>query len=320
MTQNQSETRNQSETQAQSGTRSRTGKETVTVIGLGPMGQAMAAAYLDAGYEVTVWNRSPGKDAGLLARGARPAATAAEAVAASGLTVLSLIDVDVMYGTLAEADLTGRVLANLSSDVPDKARAAARWAEERGASYLTGGVNVPPTGIGQAGASVFVSGPREAYDGHRAALDVLAATDYRGADPGHAQLYYQLNMIMFWTAYTGWYQALAVARANGLTAAEVLPYAGATADTMRGFFEGSAPLVDAGAHEGTYERLAMCAASVEHVLHTAADSGVDTGILAAHAELYRRGVAAGFGADSSSRLIGLLEGAVAEPASAPARI
>ncbi|MFZ3471984.1 NAD(P)-dependent oxidoreductase [Streptomyces sp. 4.24] len=297
MSKNQSQNQNQNE------------RATVSVLGLGPMGQAMAAAYLDAGYEVTVWNRSPGKDAGLLARGAHPAATAAEAVAASALTVLSLIDVDAMYGVLADASLTGRVLANLSSDVPDKARAAARWAEERGASYLTGGVNVPPSGIGQEGASVFVSGPREAYEGHRAALDVLAATDYRGADPGYAQLYYQLNMIMFWTAYTGWYQALAVARANGLTAADVLPYAGYTADAMRGFYEGSAPLVDAGAHEGTHQRLAMCAASVEHVLHTAADSGVDTGILAAHAELYRRGVGAGFGADSSSRLIGLLEGA-----------
>lgn len=220
--------------------------------------------------------------------------------------MLSLIDVDAMYTVLGDADLGGRALANLSSDVPDKARAAARWARERGASYLTGGVNVPPAGIGQEASSAFISGPEEVYEKHRAALDVLAATDYRGADAGHAQLYYQLNMIMFWTAYTGWYQALAVARANGLTAADIVPYAGYTADTMRGFYEGSAPLVDADAHAGTYERLAMCAASVEHVLHTAADSGVDTRILTAHAELYRRGLAAGFGADSSSRLIQML--------------
>ncbi|MFJ1564750.1 hypothetical protein [Streptomyces erythrochromogenes] len=33
---------------------------------------------------------------------------------------------------------------------------------------------------------------------------------------------------------------------------------------------------------------------------------MDTKILAAHAELYRRGVDAGFGAESSSRLIQLL--------------
>lgn len=210
----------------------------VTVVGLGPMGRAMANAYLDAGHEVTVWNRSTGKDDELVARGARRAAGIAEAVAASPLTVLSLIDVEAMYGTLGDTGLDGRVLVNLSSDVPEKARAAARWAEARGAAYLTGGVNVPPAGIGQEGSSIFISGPWEVYEEHRAALDLLAATDYRGADPGHAQLYYQLNMILFWTAYTGWYQAVAVARANGLTAADILPYAGYTADTMRGFFTG----------------------------------------------------------------------------------
>ncbi|MFC9822631.1 NAD(P)-dependent oxidoreductase [Streptomyces erythrochromogenes] len=278
----------------------------VTVVGLGPMGRAMAAAYLDAGYEVTVWNRSAGKDPDLVARGARSAPGIAEAVAASPLVVLSLIDVEAMYGTLGDADLTGRVLANLSSDLPDKARAAARWAGERGAAYLTGGVNVPPAGIGREGSSIFISGPREAYEEHRAALDLLAATDYRGSDPGHAQLYYQLNMILFWTAYTGWYQAVAVARANGLTASDILPYAGYTADTLRGFYTESAALVDAGDHSGEDQRLTMCAASVEHILHTAADSGVDTAILAAHAELYRRGVEAGFGDESSSRLIQLL--------------
>ncbi|MFH7595996.1 NAD(P)-binding domain-containing protein [Streptomyces racemochromogenes] len=287
----------------------------VSIIGLGPMGQAMAAAYLDAGYAVTVWNRSPGKDTALVARGARRAATAAEAVAASTLSVVSLIDVDAAYTALADADLDGRVLANLSSDVPEKARAAAGWARERGASYLTGGVNVPPAGIGREGASIFISGPGEVYGQHRAALDVLGATDYRGADPGHAQLYYQLNMTMFWTAYTGWYQAVAIARANGLTAADILPYAGYTADSMRAFYEGSAPLADADDPDGTAARLAMCAASLDHVVHTAADSGVDTGILAAHAALYRRGVDAGYGADGTARLLGLL----ASPQAAAAR-
>ncbi|WP_330331157.1 NAD(P)-binding domain-containing protein [Streptomyces sp. NBC_00536] len=278
----------------------------VSIIGLGPMGRAMAAVYLDAGHEVTVWNRSPGKDTDLVARGARRAATAAEAVAASALTVLSLIDVDAMYTALDGADLSGRTLVNLSSDVPDKAREAALWVAERGAAYLTGGVNVPPSGIGQEGSTAFVSGPEEVYAAHRETLDLLVETDYRGADPGHAQLYYQLNMIMFWTSMTGFHQAVAVAQAHGLTAADVLPHAAYTTDSMRGFLGFYAPRIDAGEHGGDVDRLAMCAASVEHILHTAADAGVDTGILAAHADLFRRGLAAGLGEDSSSRLVGLL--------------
>jgi 3-hydroxyisobutyrate dehydrogenase-like beta-hydroxyacid dehydrogenase len=48
-------------------------------IGLGQMGHGMAANLLRAGHEVTVYNRSPGKAGELVARGAREAASVAEA-------------------------------------------------------------------------------------------------------------------------------------------------------------------------------------------------------------------------------------------------
>ncbi|MFD7522111.1 NAD(P)-binding domain-containing protein [Paenibacillus chitinolyticus] len=43
-------------------------RKSVTVIGLGPMGQAMAGVYLERGYQVTVWNRTPDKADELAAR------------------------------------------------------------------------------------------------------------------------------------------------------------------------------------------------------------------------------------------------------------
>jgi 3-hydroxyisobutyrate dehydrogenase-like beta-hydroxyacid dehydrogenase len=290
-------------------TGSGTGSVTVTVIGLGPMGRAMAAAHLDAGHRVTIWNRSPGKDTELVARGAVSAATAAEAVAASGLTVISLIDIDALCATLADVDLRGRTLVNLSSDTPAKARAASDWATARGAAYLSGGVNTNPDGVGKPDSSLFISGPEELYAAHRATLDVLGATDYRGPDPSHAQLYYQLNMIQFWTAFTGFYQAVAVARANGLTAADVAPYLSYTTDSLGGFNAWAASSIDAGDVGNAAARFDMCAASVEHILHTAADSGIDPSILQAHAALFRRGLARGFGPDGTVRLMELLEGA-----------
>ncbi|MFV8162217.1 NAD(P)-dependent oxidoreductase [Mycobacterium sp. 134] len=48
-------------------------------IGLGNMGAAMAANLLRAGHEVTAYNRSPDKVAALAAKGARPAASVADA-------------------------------------------------------------------------------------------------------------------------------------------------------------------------------------------------------------------------------------------------
>lgn len=41
-----------------------------TVLGLGEMGSALAAALIDAGHSTTVWNRSPAKARPLAARGA----------------------------------------------------------------------------------------------------------------------------------------------------------------------------------------------------------------------------------------------------------
>src|ERR1700755_739049 len=51
----------------------------VAFIGLGRMGHGMAGRYLDAGFTVAVWNRSKSKAEDLIARGARWAASPADA-------------------------------------------------------------------------------------------------------------------------------------------------------------------------------------------------------------------------------------------------
>ncbi|MFF8836473.1 NAD(P)-dependent oxidoreductase [Streptomyces sp. NPDC015130] len=282
----------------------------VTVIGLGPMGRAMAGAYLDQGYAVTLWNRTPSRAAELVRRGAVLAASPAEAVAANEVVVLSLTDYDAFYGVLGAVDpavLAGKVLVNLSSDTPDRAREAAAWAAERGAVQLTGGILVPPSGVGDPDSSAFYSGPREVFEAHRGTLAVLTGgTDHRGEDPGLAALFYQLNMVMFWTALSGYWQAIALAGAHGISATELQPYARNALDLDR-FIDFYAPRVDAGHHGGDVDRLAMGLASTEHVLHTVVDAGVDAALPAAVVDLFRRGVEAGRGDDSASSLVELLK-------------
>jgi 3-hydroxyisobutyrate dehydrogenase-like beta-hydroxyacid dehydrogenase len=287
-------------------------KAPVTVIGLGPMGQAMAGAFLDAGHPVTVWNRTPSRADALVARGAVRADTVADAVTAGGPVVLSLTDYDAMYAVLQPAAhlLGGRVLVNLSSDTPEKSRAGARWAADRGAVMLTGGVLVPPYLIGTPESSTFYSGPRDAFDTHRATLEVLTRTDYRGEDHGLAPLYYQLNMVMFWTSMTGYWQAIALAQANGLTVEDVLPLA-RTALDVDAFLTFYAERIARGNHAGDVDRLAMGLASAEHVLHTVTDAGGDPTLPAAVAALFRRGVQAGHAADSVSSLVEVLRTAPA---------
>ncbi|MBB4914814.1 NAD(P)-dependent oxidoreductase [Streptosporangium saharense] len=282
--------------------------KSVTVIGLGPMGQAMAGAYLDGGYEVTVWNRTPARADGLVARGARRAETVETALTANELVVLSLIDYDAMDAVLARAPgsaLAGRTLVNLTSDTPDRARQAVAWLAGRGAVQISGGVQVPPPGIGTPEAMTYYSGQKDVIERHRTALEVLTGIEYLGEDPGLAALYYQIGIDMFWTALAGYLHGQAVAEANGISARDFLPHAVRTMD-LRYFLEFYAPRITAGDHAGDVDRISMGVASLEHVLRTAQASGVDGSLPAAVLEIFRQGVTAGHGQDSLTSLVGVL--------------
>jgi 3-hydroxyisobutyrate dehydrogenase-like beta-hydroxyacid dehydrogenase len=273
------------------------------------MGQAMARAFLDGGHAVTVWNRTASRADALVAAGAVLADSVEDAVKTNDLVILSLTDYEAMYKVLEPATgaLAGRVIVNLSSDTPEKTRAGARWIAEHGGIHITGGVTVPPSGIGNSESYTFYSGPREAFDRHRATLETLTSTDYRGEEPGLAALMYQIGMVMFWTSMLSYWQAVALADANGLKAEDILPHANQTMAAMPNFIEFYTKRIDAGDHGGDVDRLAMGMASVEHVLHTNADAGVDTALPAAVVDLFRRGMDAGHEADSFSSLVELLK-------------
>ncbi|MGI5163643.1 NAD(P)-dependent oxidoreductase [Spirillospora sp. CA-253888] len=281
------------------------GKRRVTVIGLGPMGRAMASAYLENGYEVTVWNRTASRADGLVEAGAVLAPSVADALAANDLVVLSLTDHEAMYAILGQAvhGLAGKSIVNLSSDTPEKSREAAAWAAGHGAQYLTGGVTSSPSGIGAPESFVFYSGPREVFEAVQETLQVIGKTDYRGEDQGLAALYYQLQLDIFWTTTLAWLHAVAMADANGISAEEFLPYASGTLASMPDFIGFYTPRLDAGNFSGDVERLSMGVASIDHVVRTAEDAGVDASLPAAVLEVFKRGMAAGYADDSATRLI-----------------
>jgi HAD superfamily hydrolase (TIGR01450 family) len=64
----------------------------VAVVGLGVMGSRIAMRLLDAGHEVTVWNRSAGKVSPLVDRGSAAAATPAEAASRAEVLVTMVSD------------------------------------------------------------------------------------------------------------------------------------------------------------------------------------------------------------------------------------
>ncbi|MEI5102261.1 NAD(P)-binding domain-containing protein [Streptomyces sp. PmtG] len=273
----------------------------VTVLGLGPMGQALASAFLAAGHPTTVWNRTPGRAEGLVESGAVAAATAADAIAASELVVVCVLDYDAVRAVIAPhaAALKGRTLANLTAGTPDDARATAEWAATHGVDYLDGAIMVPTYLVGGPATLVLHSGPADVYERHRATLQAVGGTCvHLGADPGRAGAHDVALLDIFWTALTGVVHAFALAGAEGVTARELAPYAKGVAGLLPDVIDTFAEQVDTGSYPAGGSNLRSAAAIMSHVLDASRGRGVDSTVISAAHEIARKGMTAGY-ADAS---------------------
>ena len=164
----------------------------VTVIGLGSMGSALASAFLDKGFPTTVWNRSNEKGADLVAKGAIRAGTISEAISASTLVVVCVLDYEAMHQVIDSEDVpvAGKVIVNLTSGTPAEARETAQWAQETSIGYLDGAIMAVPPMIGDEETLIFFGGPETLYRKHEKTLEALAgAATYLGDDCGLPSLY-----------------------------------------------------------------------------------------------------------------------------------
>ncbi|GHG22613.1 NAD(P)-dependent oxidoreductase [Streptomyces albogriseolus] len=283
----------------------------VTVLGLGPMGRALAGAFLEAGLRTTVWNRTPGRDRDLLARGASGARSAEEAVAASPLTVVCVVNYDAANAVLRRdavaGALKGRTVVNLSADTPERARDLADWAAGHGVRYLDGAIMTPTTTIGTPAAVFLHAGPEDLYEEHRPVLDALGGTHtHLGEEIGRAAAYDIALLDIFWTAMAGYAHALAVARAEGITARELAPFAQGIGEILPPIFEQSAEETDRGSFPGDGNPLTSAVSSMAHIVHTSEAHGIDAGVMRAAEGMARRAIGRGHGADGFLRVAELL--------------
>ncbi|MFJ5277264.1 NAD(P)-dependent oxidoreductase [Streptomyces parvulus] len=289
------------------------GRSAVTVLGLGPMGRALAAALLGAGLRTTVWNRTPGRDAEAVAQGALPAASAEDAVAASPLTVVCVVNYDASDAVLRQdavtAALRGRTVVNLSADTPGRARDTAAWAERHGVRYLDGAIMTPTPTIGTPDAVFLHSGPADLYEEHRPVLEALGGTHtHLGADPGRAAAFDIALLDIFWTAMSGYAHALALAGAEGVGPTELLPFAQGIGAILPPLFAESARELEAGTFPGDGNPLTSALSTMEHVVQVSDAHGIDAGLMRAAEAIARRAVERGHGADGFTRVAETLGG------------
>lgn len=197
-------------------------------IGTGVMGASMAGHLMDAGHELTVFNRTRQKAEGLLARGACWADTPADCAAGMD-AVITIVgypkDVEEVYlgekGILCTAR-PGAYLIDMTTTSPALWQRIAKAAEQKGLHPLDAPVSGGDTGARNATLSIMVGGEKADFDACVPLFEKMCKTIVYTGPAGCGQHTKMANQIAIAGCVTGVAEAVRYGQISGLDTQNML--------------------------------------------------------------------------------------------------
>lgn len=272
----------------------------VSVLGLGAMGSVLARTLLNAGLDVTVWNRSPERASALVHEGARQAASASEAIQASPLTIVCMIDkaaaLSVLQALEPGLSLSGKTLVNMSTGTVDDVTLSAAWVDRHDGHYIDGGIMCYPKDIGGAATTILYSGNIDAYHTHGQTLKLLAGNPkFLGADPTACTPAYLALYAFYFGAFAAWIEGAVLASTAGVSAEAFKTLSPIMTDMLVEGINTAADRITAGNYSGEQASVDVHVAGQEVVLDALVRAKAPHASTDAYLTYCRQAQAAGMG-------------------------
>jgi 3-hydroxyisobutyrate dehydrogenase len=196
--------------------------ERIAFVGLGTMGAAMAANLCRAGFEVTVWNRSPGRSGALVELGAAEAASPSAAARAADVVVSCVSDTPdvetVLFapGGVAEGLAAGSLVIDCSTISPAATAGFATRLRAQGIGFVDAPMSGGSEGAKHGTLTFFVGG--DAADAERAnpVLAAMGKTITYFGPAGSGQAVKAVNQVVIAGIYLGVAEGMILAMKAGL--------------------------------------------------------------------------------------------------------
>jgi 3-hydroxyisobutyrate dehydrogenase-like beta-hydroxyacid dehydrogenase len=285
----------------------------IAFLGLGQMGAPMATRLLEAGHELTVWNRTPAKAGPLVESGARLATSPEEAArgAEAVITMLSTPEVlrQVLFGEHGAAPRMepGSALIEMSTVGPEVVREIAGRLPE-GAEFVDAPVlgSVPQAADGSL--KVFVGGSDQAFRRWQPLLEAFGTPMDVGPLGAGAAMKLVANSTLG-AVMSGLGEALSLAEGLGLDLSDVLDV---LADSSIGVtVRSKRELIDSGVYPPRF-KLALAAKDLGLVTEAAAGAGRDLRVARAARSWLEEADRAGLGGLDYSAVTAHIRGAPAK--------
>jgi len=191
----------------------------MTVIGTGVIGSAVVRACADSGLEVSVWNRTPERSERLAGRNVRVHQKPAAAIEDSPIVLLCLLNYEITHQVLDEAgaDLSGRLVVQNASGVPDDVSPLRARVEAAGGRYLEAAILNYPDAIGTEDCFTVYGGAAEDFKELAGVTEALSGKQVRlGSDPGYAKAYHVVSSAFYYAFVNGFLECSAIAESLGV--------------------------------------------------------------------------------------------------------
>ena len=174
----------------------------VGFIGLGRMGLPMCYRLLQAGFDLTVHNRSQDKVRRISQDGARPARSTAEVTQETEVLLACLPDIaaveEVFLGKngIIENARPGQILVDHSTVGVKTSRACADAAEKKGALFLDAPISGGTERATDGSLTIMAGGPQQAYDQALPVFNAMGATVRRIGPTGTGTTIKLINQLL----------------------------------------------------------------------------------------------------------------------------
>jgi len=280
----------------------------VSLIGLGPMGIALARA-LQPGHTLTVWNRTAERATPILSQGTVLAPGALAAVQASPVVLVCVADYAASRSILATpgvADaLRGKVLVQLSTGTPQDARDD--WAALSGVAYLDGALLATPGQIGRPDTPLFISGEERALASCRPVLQAIAGNIlYMGEPIGNAAAWDLATLSCMFGAMSGFFHGVRICESEGLKVNEFSQMIGAISPVLGEMISAEGEAIHAGRYGEPESSMATCAGSGRLFVKQAREAKLDASFPDFLMGLFDRALGAGLANERLAAMIKVL--------------
>jgi 3-hydroxyisobutyrate dehydrogenase len=194
----------------------------VGFVGLGTMGGAMAANAARAGFDVSAWNRTPGRAAELEDLGVHLRESPAAVAAASDIVITIVSDTPdveaVLFGPggVAEGAAAGTLVVDMSTISPSATRQFAERLAANGIAMLDGPVSGGSEGARKGTLSIFIGGDASDLERARPVLQSLGTTITHVGPIGSGQAVKAVNQVILAGTYLGVAEGIVLAVKAGL--------------------------------------------------------------------------------------------------------